>query len=74
VSIVNYGANPNTPVTVRSLIDGLDDLSEAELDELRARLFGIPPIEEVLTPAPSLSLFQARATALKLRQPSYSAR
>jgi HK97 family phage prohead protease len=49
VSIVNYGANPNTPITVRSLLASLDDLTPAELDELRVRL-GIKrePIEVVL--------------------------
>lgn len=49
VSIVNYGANPNTPVTVRSLLASLDDLSEPELDELRTRL-GI--ISTPVEPAP----------------------
>lgn len=74
VSIVNYGANPNTAVTVRSLIDGLDELSEADLDELRARLGIKAPTEEPPAVAPvPLYLFQARATALRLRRPSYSA-
>ena len=74
VSIVNYGANPNTPVTVRSLLDGWDELSEADLTEIRSRL-GIPPVEPVIEPvAPSnLYLYQARAYALKLHQPSNSA-
>lgn len=72
VSIVNYGANPNTPVTVRSLLASLDDLSEPELEELRTRL-GVTPIAPEPVAAPDLTLFQARATALRLRQPSHSA-
>jgi hypothetical protein len=72
VSIVNYGANPNTPVTVRSFLASLDDLTETELDELRTRLGIQMPIEPEPVPRPSLTLYQARAHALKLRQPSHS--
>ena len=72
VSVVNYGANPKTPVTVRSILDSWDQLSEAELDEFRVRL-GMKPGIEVAAPVTNLSLYQARAVALKLRQPSYSA-
>lgn len=74
VSIVNFGANPNTAVTVRSLLDGWDELTEAELTELRARL-GIAPTPEspphaeaVQHGGSNLYLFQARALALSLRR------
>ena len=74
VSIVNYGANPNTPVTVRSILDIWDEFTEAELDEFRVRL-GImaPDPEPEPAPSPNLYLYQARALALSLRRPSNSA-
>jgi HK97 family phage prohead protease len=76
VSIVNYGANPNTQVTVRSLLAHWDEVSQEDIDELRQAL-GLPSKAEmpILSApldddpvAPNLYTYQARATALALRR------
>jgi len=84
VSIVNYGANPNTSVSLRSLFADLADLDDEKLAELRedpsvitvVRKLAIPAavaVEEVVEVGPvpeamNLALFRARAQALKFRQ------
>jgi len=84
VSIVNYGANPNTSVTLRSLL-GNASLTEEQLDELRQdpavmavvrQLTTIAPVVEVAagiadaaTPITSnLDFYRARAYAHALRK------
>ena len=78
VSIVNYGANPNTTITVRSLLDAWDQLSPEDITELRVKLGVAQPVAEfiesldadaaVLTPIEhDLRTYMARATALRLR-------
>lgn len=73
VSIVNYGANPNTSVSLRDAFGSSSDLSDEDLEELRndptvitiVRRLNIPP--EVIEPVHDLSLYRARAFALSLR-------
>ena len=76
VSVVNYGANPNTNVTLRSLL-GNADLTDEELDELRqdpavittVRRLNIPTLvvpESVPEIRHDLDLYLARRYALGL--------
>lgn len=80
VSIVNYGANPNTNVSMRALFAELADVSDEDLAEWRddpavitiVRRLAIPdltppPPADFTGPGIDLSLAQARATALRLR-------
>lgn len=73
VSIVNYGANPNTSVSLRSLLSDLgDDLTDEEVAQLREdpavmtlvrRL--APPVETPAPPQISLDTYKAIAYALR---------
>lgn len=63
VSVVNFGANPDTSVEARGveLVDRLDDVgARALLERLQTRFAGPPPAAA----AHPLSLYLARATAL----------
>jgi HK97 family phage prohead protease len=83
VSVVNYGANPHTSVSLRSFFADLADLDDEKLAELREdptvitvlRKLQVPAapaeIVEVIEPIvaiDNLALFRARAQALKFRQ------
>lgn len=75
VSIVNYGANPNTSVSLRSLFSDLGEMSDAEIESLRedpvvmtlVRRLASPVDKPALT-APDIELFKARAYALRLHK------
>ena len=82
VSVVNYGANPNTSVSLRSMFVDLADLDEDTIAELRedpavmtvVRKL-VVPVEVVEEPAavvapvvPNLDAYRARAFALRLHQ------
>lgn len=82
VSVVNYGANPHTSVSLRSLFVDLADLDEEKIAELRedpavmtvVRKLVVPEVvaEPEAEPAPAtahdLDVFRARAFALGLHQ------
>lgn len=83
VSVCNYGANPQTPVTARGLFTDLHDLTEDDLNELRGdpivlevikRLGFVPeqpaPVEvpvETVQAAHDLDFYKARVFTLKAR-------
>ena len=82
VSVVNYGANPHTSVSLRSLFVDLADLDEDKIEELRSdpavmtvvRKLVVPEVVEeepaaVVAPVvPNLDAYRARAFALRLHQ------
>jgi HK97 family phage prohead protease len=78
VSVVNYGANPNTSVSMRSFFADLADLDDDALVALRddpvvttvLHRLAVPiGVSEEPEPVPDLGpLFRARTTALRLRQ------
>jgi HK97 family phage prohead protease len=72
VSIVNYGSNPNTAVSVRSLLEGWDDISPEEIEELREKL-GLPTPIVTAVSTHNLTLYTSRAKASRLRPGSNSA-
>lgn len=82
VSVVNYGANPATSVTLRSLLSRLPHLSTDDITELRSDADLMRVVRELLLPADleavvaeelaepvrmSVDLAMARAMALSLR-------
>ena len=63
VSIVNYGANPNTNVSLRALFADLGDISDDELEEMRNDPAVITVVRKLAIPAaidPAVAEFTAR--------------
>lgn len=61
VSVVNYGANPHTSVSLRSLFVDLADLDEDKINELRADETVMTVVRKLVVPAPVTVSVEAAA-------------
>ena len=64
VSVVNYGANPNTSVVMRSLLQDLGELPETEIAELRADVNVMGAVHQLIA-LPSFDTFSTALNELR---------
>jgi len=64
VSVVNYGANPNTSVVMRSILQDLGELPETEIAELRADVNVMGAVRQLIA-LPSFDTFSTALNELR---------